>query len=1145
MIEMSLSTSEEQFCHKFHVVSQNFPVPGDGILGMDFLHKFGCVLDFSYDPGLTLTPPESTCSIKIPFVPFVPNENINYASLPPRAAVLKKLNLPSKGIFYVESQHFGNIFVAKTIIDSNSPYIRILNTNEKTETLDLNKVKFETLENFDVYPLTEPMVLIEGHKEKVLSKLEKNFPTDPKIKKELVNLCGEFHDIFVLEDDKLSANNFYKQKLVLKNNKPVYTRNYRLPHTQIPEVNKQVQKLIRDDLIEPSSSPFNSPLLLVPKKPLPGTNEKRYRLVLDYRKVNELLVDDKYPLPRMDELLDNLGKARFFSSLDLFSGFTQIPLEESSRDITSFSTPGGAFRFKRLPQGLKIGPSSFQRMMNMALSGLNADVAFAFQDDVISAAATESKMLDNLRKIFEICRKYNLKLNPEKCLFFRHEVTFLGHKCSAKGLEPDEEKIKKVRDYPVPKNADEAKRFAAFVNYFRKFIPNFADYARHITRLTKKNVDFVWSEQCEEAFNYLKNTLINKPILQYPDYNKQFILTTDASKKACGAVLGQELDGKVMPIAYASRSFTKGESNKSVIEQELAAIHWAIKYFRPYLYGTKFLVQSDHRPLTYLFNMKDPNSKLTRMRLDLAEYDFDIEYIPGKDNVTADALSRIDFSDIKNPKICKVTTRAQDKQNKNLENKDPTINSKNNSAEVKLKIWESLSLYEVRKLPNLKFTIKEARISFRVEKERKIEYSANLINCTTNDKLDLSPVWSALEARGYSKIRLSKNDIIFEYVTVNEMKTAVNSYPFNLEIVLTPHVTTIFDKNVKDQILKSFHDNPIFGGHPGYKRLYLKIRNQFYWKNLSKDVKNYVKTCESCQKSKITTKPKEQLKITDTPQRPFDIVSIDTIGPMTKSHNGNIYAITMICNMTKYLISIPIPDKSMKTVSKGIFENFILIYGPPKQILTDRGTEYENSLLEELTKLLKIDKKTSTSYRHQTLGIIERSHRTLNEYLRSYLDSQMLHWDVYLKYFTYCFNTTPSTTHGYCPFELVFAKQPNNIPFLDQNSIDPLYNIDNYAKESKFILQQAHKQTAELLLKEKNNRKRIYDKKSKPQLFEIGDLVLLERQPKNKHAPQYAGPFKIIDITGSNCTIQNETKTEIVHKERLKSFHKIYYFRFI
>jgi len=254
--------------------------------------------------------------------------------------------------------------------------------------------------------------------------------------------------------------------------------------------------LITDGIVEPSVSEYNSPLLLVPKKPSPGSEQKKWRLVIDYRQINKKLLSDKFPLPRIDDILDQLGRAKYFSCLDLMSGFHQIELEKSSRDITSFSTSNGLYRFTRLPFGLKIGPNSFQRMMTIAFSGLEPSQAFLYMDDLIVIGCSGKHMLKKLTDVFEKCRKYNLKLHPEKCSFFMHEVTFLGHKCTDKGTLPDDKKNDFIMNYPAPHDADSARRFIAFCNYYRRFIKNFSEYSRHITRLCKKNVPFEWTDEC-------------------------------------------------------------------------------------------------------------------------------------------------------------------------------------------------------------------------------------------------------------------------------------------------------------------------------------------------------------------------------------------------------------------------------------------------------------------------------------------------------------------------------------------------------------------------------------------------------------------------------------------------------------------------
>lgn len=233
-------------------------------------------------------------------------------------------------------------------------------------------------------------------------------------------------------------NNFYTQTFKLKDNNPVYTKNYRLPYSQRQEIDRQVDKLLENDLIEPSAAEYNSPILLVPKKS-EGT-EKKWRLCIDYRPVNKKLIADKYPLPRIEDILDSLGRARHFSVIDLFSGFHQIPISENSRDLTYFSTTKGSFRWKVVLFGLNVSPNSFSRMMATAFSGIPAGTAFLYIDDIIVIGCSESHHMKNLRQVFETLKKFNLKINPYKCRFFRKEVVFLGHRCTENGILPDSTK---------------------------------------------------------------------------------------------------------------------------------------------------------------------------------------------------------------------------------------------------------------------------------------------------------------------------------------------------------------------------------------------------------------------------------------------------------------------------------------------------------------------------------------------------------------------------------------------------------------------------------------------------------------------------------------------------------------------------------
>lgn len=685
--------------HTFQIVANDFPLDADAILGLDFLTKHRAIID--YDTWIL------TININniLHEIPILDGPTRNTILIPPRCEVIRKLNNQFSNDIVIPGQEIQpGIFLAGSIISPQNPLVKILNTTSSTVKIKNLNPQWEHLSDYSVYNNTDKL-----HNRQRMQKLLKTLNVEhvPEYAiKDLKTLCREFADIFNMENEPLTTNNFYSQHIQLSDNSAVYTKNYRIPEAHKTEINRQVKQMLDDDIIEHSTSHFNSPILLVPKKS--STGDKKWRLVVDFRNLNKKVVADKFPLPRIDEILDQMGRAKYFSTLDLLSGFHQIPLKQSSRKYTAFSTNQGHYQFTRLPFGLNISPNSFQRMMTIALSGLSPDTAFLYIDDIIVTGCSKNHHLKNLTSVFQCLRAKNLKLNPDKCKFFQSEVTYLGHQISAEGIQPDPSKFEVIKQFPVPKNPDEVRRFVAFCNYYRRFVPNFAEIALPLNQLLRKNVKFEWTPLCSTAFDILKTILMSPPILQYPDFKQQFTISTDASENACGAILSQTIDGTELPIAFASKTFTKGEKNKSTIEKELTAIHWAIMYFKPYVYGRHFIVRTDHRPLIYLFGMKNPSSKLTRMRLDLEEYQFDIQYIKGKENIGPDTLSRIelDITDLTNLKnILQIQTRAMTKntnQSKLIHNTSENHITNKNMQPDQLHVFEVLSPNEVVRLPELK-----------------------------------------------------------------------------------------------------------------------------------------------------------------------------------------------------------------------------------------------------------------------------------------------------------------------------------------------------------------------------------------------------------------------------------------------------------
>lgn len=1126
--------------HEFHIVNENFPVPVDGIIGLDFLTKFSARLDFDNWVAYMTDVNGKQHELRL-FNQPSDDELI----MPARCEAVRtfKTKTKDKYIYVPEQQLDEFIFIGETITSSTDPKIAVINIGDQCRRIRQDKIRYESLYNYDVFETEYDYQEVKERTERIMSKLRKNFPR--QFKHQLEKLCREYIDVFGTSDDTVTVNNFYEQRIRLTDDSPVYIKNYRTPYSDKAEIDRQVEKMINDDILEPSFSEYNNPILLVPKKPLPGTTEKRWRLVTDFRQLNKRMTSDKYPLPRIDEILDKMGNAKYFTVLDLLSGFHQVGLEENSRDCTTITTDKGSFRYKRLPYGVKIAPNSFQRMMSLAFAGLSPERNFIYIDDYCLTATNEEEMLQNLKKVFERCRDVNLVLNAEKCSFFRTEVTYLGHKCTDKGILPDDAKYDVIKNYPVPRNADDVRRFVAFCNYYRKFVKNFAHHAFHLTRLTRKGITFVWTQDCQDAFEYLKKSLMEPSILQYPDFNKEFVLFTDASGFACGAVLTQKHNDVYLPVAYASKAFNHAERKKPIIELELLAIHWGIKHFRQYLYGQKFLVKSDHKPLIYLFNMVNPTSKLTRIRLDLTDFDFDVEYIKGSENTSADALSRISVGEFQNicrityAKVYRVTTRKQAK-------KQQAVNQQQaENLNIELKKLRVYDCTRIDKVPHMSLQSDELIIvqNYRRKKKdenvtRKFPIKIQISKFFIRDKLQVHALLSELDRVGenlFDIVSIDRSDDLFNHTKIDDFKHVGNEKLKNIKIAITPHRIEVNNQEEQKNIIQKYHETALRGGHSGVRRTIEKIKTFYKWKNMSKQIHDYVRKCQQCQLNKLGLTNKQQLCKTKTPLKAFEVVQVDLQGPFLRSLEGNQYIVTIVCELTKYLIAIPIENKESRTVANAIFKHFIAIYGPMKTLVTDRGSEFKNEIIEKFNEMLGIQHNFSTPYHHRTLGTVERNHRTFNEYLRTYLNTDRTDWDAFLSPFVYCYNTTPSTATGYAPYEMIFGKNPPNFDFLD-GSIDPVYNYDDYVSELRYRLQTEYKRVCEQIEKDKIARKNAYDKNVREVSFQIGDLILIRKESNHKHENLFIGPFEIESLDEFNVTVKDDTKRMTVHKDRIKRY---------
>ena len=431
---------------------------------------------------------------------------------------------------------------------------------------------------------------------------------------------------------------------------PIAQRPYCLPLQHSEWVKKEINTLERADIITKSISPWASPVVIVPKKSAPGEPPQR-RMCVDFRKLNMLQPEvtnvsggkgciSLVPLPKIDELYAQLQGYKVFSTIDLRAGYYHIGLSESAKPKTAFVISNvGKYQFNRVPFGLAQAPAYFMKLINIVLTGI--DFAMGYLDDIIIFSKTEEEHLEHLRIIFERLRQAGLKLKMSKCDFLKKHIQYLGNLISDEGIHPLPEKLESIRKMSVPTNPKEVKQFLGLVGYYRKFIPRFSDISRVLTKLTRKDVEFKWTQQCQDCFHMLKDCLVQAPILRYPDPKYDYVLYTDASNYAYAGVLTQTVDGTDHPVAYVSGLFRGSQCRWAAMTKEAYAIYMSVKKLTFYLDSTKITVRSDHLPLKRFLEKSTLNSKVNNWAVELEDQNISFEYIPGIKNVLADTLSRL------------------------------------------------------------------------------------------------------------------------------------------------------------------------------------------------------------------------------------------------------------------------------------------------------------------------------------------------------------------------------------------------------------------------------------------------------------------------------------------------------------------------
>lgn len=1139
----------------FRVV-KDLPINVDGFLGSDFFEKFQARIDYEIKE---MHIRDERVRIKFPM--YTSDENCFV--LDERCESIQKVKTIATEDCIIEPQEIAEgVFLAATIVKPSQGeiFVKVLNTRGEKVKINNLRPKIRPVTDYEICNFSKEPIGSE-RVDKLMNILDYT-GLNSEEKSAVQSIVTKFADVFHLENDPATHTEIYKQPIHLKPDAtPVYVRPYRIPHSQKAEVDRQVQQMLKNKIIEPAKSEWSSPILLVPKKPDAAGN-KKWRLVLDYRRLNQNIEDDKFPLANITDIFDSLSGAVYFSTLDLSQGYYQVEIKDSDRPCTAFVTDKGQYQMRKLPMGLKISPSAFSRMMTIAMSGLNYDKCFVYLDDLICFGRNIEQHNKNLISVLQRLREVNLKLNPKKSIFLRKEVIYLGHRISAEGISPDPEKFEVMRNFPIPKNANETKRFVAFANYYRKFIKDFSLKSAPLNRLSKKDASFVWDNNCQKAFEILKNELTGPNVLDFPDLseNNEFCLTTDASKMGLGAVLSNS-NGR--PVAYASRALNAAEKNYNTTEIELLAIVWAVKHFRPYLFGKHFMVKTDHRPLVYLFGLADPSSRLNKFRMVLQEYMYTVVYVKGKENGPADALSRIEIrsedlnklqTQIVNSKVLAVTRlqkklqeeqKIEEKKEKIEKQKSEMSGSQSDQLTTEPTICEILKRpkwgVELKILSDTGEEIKKRSVATNgaqnlwfVEKEQTLYLG--LVNST--GKFDYAPILQ--EIPEFCRT-LKINEIIVKKGKENrkllEKIKGIKELLHNkgIKMYIIKGAQEVKKESTRKIILNDFHALPT-GAHAGMNRMLRTMQKYYYWPKMEKDVQNFVKKCDACQRYKYSIQKSEPMVVTSTATTALSKIFLDIVGSIEKDEAGFSYILTMQCELSKYVVGVPLKNKETETVARAFVENFVLKYGIPQGIATDCGTEFLSEVMRKTCDLLQIKQLKSSAYHHETIGALENSHKNLGMYLRTQVAKHKNAWSSWVPYWCFAFNTTVHTETKYAPFDLVFGKNCELPSNLRNNRIEPLYNPDNYMQELRYRLKISNKEARENLVSRKEQRVKRMNDKVNLYNYKIGDLVMLKNEQRKKLDPIYLGPFEVLSDQKPNVEIKVKNKPYLVHRNRVKPY---------